>query len=286
MLKGVLPKDVIHLTIRHHAVRHALAVFSVTVVMFVVIGTTGALLWFGENIVSSPSGHVAKIAEAPQPNTTDSAPQPVKPADPPPHDYVIPPVKDGVPPVVTNFQTSDSVVFLTIDDGAFKDPSVAKMMKDNHIKASLFLAKSFIVSNPDFFKQLTDSGSLIENHTITHDLNMSKDMTYDEQKSEICGMADYEEQTYGRRPIFFRPPGGAYTDTMLRAAGACGMRAVVTWIAKANGGSMQYQIGDHLRPGDVVLMHFRPEFKQDMQAFLDAQNAAGLHTELLEDWVN
>jgi hypothetical protein len=63
------------------------------------------------------------------------------------------------------------------------------------------------------------------------------------------------------------------------------MKAVVTWIAKANGGSMQYQIGNGLRPGDIVLMHFRPEFKQDLQAFINAQDAAGLHTELLEDLV-
>jgi peptidoglycan/xylan/chitin deacetylase (PgdA/CDA1 family) len=98
-------------------------------------------------------------------------------------------------------------------------------------------------------------------------------------------MADYVQQQFGRRPIFFRPPGGAYSNTMRRAAADCGMKAVVTWIAKANGGSMQYQIGDHLRPGDVVLMHFRPEFKQDMQAFLDAMTVAGLHTELLENAV-
>ena len=63
------------------------------------------------------------------------------------------------------------------------------------------------------------------------------------------------------------------------------MKAVVLWIAKANGGSMQYQVGNRLRPGDIVLMHFRPEFAQDMQAFVDAEKAAGLHTVLLEDWI-
>jgi len=29
----------------------------------------------------------------------------------------------------------------------------------------------------------------------------------------------------------------------------------------------------------------RPEFQADMQAFLDAEHAAGLHTVLLEDWI-
>lgn len=289
MLARVRPRDVVHITLTHHVTRHVITVILVIIFMLGAIGAVDGLLHFDEAVVTSPSKPSAQIAHtnATKPKPAQK-PTPAKQADPPTpkHDYVIPPVVDGIPPVVTNFPTSDPVVFLTIDDGAFKDPLVIQTIKDNHVKASLFLAQTFITSNPDFFKQITAMGSLIEDHTLTHDLNMETDMTYDQQVSEICGMADYEQQTYGRRPIFFRPPGGAYSDTMLRAAGACGMRAVVTWIAKANGGSMQYQIGDHLRPGDVVLMHFRPEFQQDMKAFIDAQNAAGLHTELLEDWVN
>ncbi len=188
-------------------------------------------------------------------------------------------------PVIANIPTKQNVVFLTIDDGAFKDQSVVDMIKQNGVRASLFLSKAFIASNPDFFKQIISLGSLVENHTIGHDANMAKNQDYDQQKAEICGMANYEAEHYGRRPIFFRPSGGAYSDTMRRAAADCGMKAIVTWIAKANGGSMQYQIGSKLRPGDIVLMHFRPEFKQDMQAFLNAQDAAGLHTELLEDLI-
>ena len=288
MLSRVRAKDIIHLTLSQHHVRHAASVVFVVALMFLVIIGTRALLHIGTHTASSPQNLVVEVAHVDPPKKHEDAPVPVKPADPPPkpaHDYVIPPVVDGIPPVVTNIRTTNPVVFLTIDDGAYKDPSVIKIIKDNNLKVSLFLAKSFIANNPDFFKQIIDLGGLIENHTVTHNLNMVRTMNYEQQKAEICGMADYEAQVYGRRPIFLRPPGGAYSDTMLKAAGACGMRAVVTWIAKANGGSMQYQIGDHLRPGDIVLMHFRPEFQQDMQAFLDAMHAAGLHTELLEDWI-
>jgi peptidoglycan-N-acetylglucosamine deacetylase len=198
-------------------------------------------------------------------------------------DFSIPPIIDGMVPVITNVKTSQNVIFLGIDDGAFKDPSVIDIMKQNHIKASLYLSRFFIASNPSFFDALVLQGSVIEDHTLSHHTAMVTEMSYAEQKAEICGMADYELDNYGHRPLFFRPPGGAYSDTMRRAAADCGMKAIVTWIAKANGGSMQYQIGNKLRPGDVVLMHFRPEFKQDMQAFVDAINASGLHTELLED---
>lgn len=191
---------------------------------------------------------------------------------------------NGYATLVSNIVTKQPVVFLSIDDGSFKDDSVVKMMKDNNIKASLYLAKSFIADNPDFFKQITANGSLVENHSMNHYLDLSK-RSYVAQRAEICGQSDYLLSVYGRRPVFYRPPGGSYNSDTLKAAHDCGMKAVVTWIAKANGGSMQYQIGDKLRPGDIVLMHFRPEFKQDMQAFIDAKDAAGLKVELLEDWL-
>ncbi|MEI6850994.1 MAG: polysaccharide deacetylase family protein [Candidatus Saccharibacteria bacterium] len=198
-------------------------------------------------------------------------------------DYSLPSVQNGMSQVINTVDTDQNVVFLGIDDGAYKDQSVIDIMKQNNIKASLFLTKASIASNPDFFKQLVIQGSYIENHTLSHNTKMIKEMDYEQQKSEICGMADYEQANYGRRPTLFRPPGGAYSDTMRQAAADCGMKTIVNWIAKANGGSMQYQVGNKLRPGDIVLMHFRPEFKQDMQAFVDAMTISGLHTALLED---
>lgn len=224
--------------------------------------------------IQPPTAQVTKTVENSQPSI--KAPVPFV------ADYTLPAAQNGLAPVITTLPTKQKIVFLGIDDGAFKDPSVVTLLQQNHIKASLFLSQLFIANNPDFFKQIVAQGSVVEDHTLHHHTDMTKTESYAEQKSEICGMADYDAKEYGRRPTLFRPPGGAYSDTMRKAAYDCGMKAVVTWIAKANGGSMQYQIGKTLRPGDIVLMHFRPEFKNDLQAFVDAETAAGLHTELLE----
>lgn len=197
-------------------------------------------------------------------------------------DYVLPVAEDGLAPVVWRIPTDLPIVYLTIDDGGTKVQQEIDLIKRHDLKVSLFLADSFIRSDPDFFKSFMTNGASIQNHSLNHDLKMST-QPYEYQKAEICGMADKIEQYYGKRPIFFRPPGGAYTDVTRKAAHDCGMKAVVTWVAKANGGSMQYQVGDGLRPGDIVLMHFRPEFQQDLEAFIAAMKAAGLQTEYLED---
>lgn len=242
-------------------------------------------------VAPTPTRPPARVQVRPQPAQQHIIISQQKPKSTPPRAAVAQPdvhppsTEDGLAPIITSLPTKEPVVFLGIDDGAYKSPDELQMMNDHHIKASLYLSRLFIQENPGFFTDFLKSGNLIENHSLNHYIRTAEIDSYELQKQEICGMADYQQAHYGRRPIFFRPPGGAYSVAMRKAAADCGMRAIVTWIAKANGGSMQYQVGDHLRPGDVVLMHFRPEFRQDMQAFLDAMNAAHLHTELLENWL-
>jgi peptidoglycan/xylan/chitin deacetylase (PgdA/CDA1 family) len=199
-------------------------------------------------------------------------------------DYVLPPIVDGLAPVLTKVPTEQKVVFLTIDDGAVQRDSDLALLKQSGIKASLFLAHKFIAEKPAFYLKYTAAGHLIENHTMTHNLGFIQ-LSYEAQKAEICSMADFAEQQYGRRPVFFRPPGGPYTQATRQAVAACGLKAIVEWEAKANAGGMDYQMGAGLRPGDIVLMHFRPEFPQDLAAVLKAQKAAGLKVVLLEDYL-
>ncbi|MGW1994254.1 hypothetical protein [Embleya sp. NPDC001921] len=71
----------------------------------------------------------------------------------------------------------------------------------------------------------------------------------------------------------------------MRAAGDCGVAHVVHRSAEIQKGRMQFAVGDKLRPGDIVLIHFREEFKEDIQSFIDQTRAAGLTPALLEDYL-
>jgi peptidoglycan/xylan/chitin deacetylase (PgdA/CDA1 family) len=186
-------------------------------------------------------------------------------------------------PVITHVRTTEPVVFLTIDDGAYRDPLQLSLMQENQVRASLFLVNSVVHRYIPFFQTFATAGNPVENHSLSH-RDLTK-LSYDDQVAEICGEADLQAQQFGVRPTLFRPPYGAYNDDTRRAATACGMRAVVTWVARVEQGRVQYQLASHLRPGDIVLMHFRPEFRADLTAFLAAARVAGLRTELLEDWL-
>jgi peptidoglycan/xylan/chitin deacetylase (PgdA/CDA1 family) len=196
-------------------------------------------------------------------------------------DFSLPPIRGGLVPVVTRITTTQPVVFLTIDDGVTKSPEAIALLHQYGYPITMFLAKALMQDNPDYFRQLMREGDFVENHTVSHDTGMST-KPYAYQLAEIRGMQDYAQTTFGRRPVLFRPPGGAYSDTMRRACADAGIRALIDWEAKSNAGHMDYQYGTALRPGDIVLMHFRPEFAADLAAFRAAQLAAGLTVANLE----
>ncbi|MBB6171629.1 peptidoglycan/xylan/chitin deacetylase (PgdA/CDA1 family) [Nocardiopsis mwathae] len=180
--------------------------------------------------------------------------------------------------------TDDPVVFLTIDDGATRDPKMAEVLKDAGVKATFFLTDDYVRQDPDFFRELSqETGSAIENHTIDHpDLARA---SAKEQRRQICSTSDRYEEEFGRRPTLLRPPYGSFDDDTLRAAAECGATHVVHWSAEIDDGRIRFAAGDRLRPGDIVLMHFREQFSADIAAFVAAAEKSGLEPALLEDYL-
>jgi len=57
------------------------------------------------------------------------------------------------------------------------------------------------------------------------------------------------------------------------------------WQARVEAGSMQFQKSDHLRSGDIVLMHFRSSTVADLEAFVKEVENQHLKIGRLEDWL-
>ncbi|MCX4805184.1 polysaccharide deacetylase family protein [Streptomyces sp. NBC_01214] len=162
------------------------------------------------------------------------------------------PVIDRIP-----VPADDKVVFLTFDDGAEKDPEFLKMAADLKLPISMFLTDSVASSDYGHFEKIRDNGSAstINNHTLTHP-NL-RTLSFEAQKKEICGQQERLEKRFGKRPPLFRPPFGNYNDDTLRAASECGVSSLVLWRVSMQINNFQYAEGSALKPGDIVLAHFR-----------------------------
>ncbi|MFF2751991.1 polysaccharide deacetylase family protein [Kitasatospora sp. NPDC058048] len=163
---------------------------------------------------------------------------------------------DGRPPVVYRVPTDDKVVFLTVDDGAEKDPEFSRMAQELGIPLSTYVSDYLARENYGYFRDLHAQGVEINNHTINH--RNLKVLDYETQRQEICNQQDQLEQQIGVRPRLFRPPYGEYNDDTLRAAASCGVEAVPLWNEEAFPDHMEWRYDDQrLHPGDIILTHFR-----------------------------
>ncbi|MFF8374992.1 polysaccharide deacetylase family protein [Streptomyces sp. NPDC015661] len=183
----------------------------------------------------------------------------LKPFAAPPAPPAVKPVvrpAGGPVPVISEIPTREKIVFITIDDGAEKDPEFVRMMKDLDVPVTMFLTDSAIRADYGYFAPLVAQGHGLANHTLTHP-NL-RTLSQEGQRREICGQQTKLKERYGTTPRLFRPPYGNWNEATRAAAGECGVDAIVLWRESMQIKNMQYQRGDRkLHPGDIILAHFR-----------------------------
>jgi peptidoglycan/xylan/chitin deacetylase (PgdA/CDA1 family) len=250
---------------------------------YVTVGVVCALA-----LAACGPGDVPKESAAPKERPTASVtPSPAAPQGPPgvrPRRGEVRPITrtGDLPPVISSIPTRRKVVFLTIDDGWEQDPGFVQQIRDERIPITAFAMRDAVEAKgtPDqaggearyvgagkwrYFRQLRDAGVAVENHTLTHpNLRL---LGRAAQRKEICGTAQLIKKEVGTRPALFRPPFGNYNTDTLLAAKSCGVRAVLLWTATVQpGGKIAYQVPDkRLRPGDILLLHFRPNLARDFR---------------------
>ncbi|WP_074994307.1 polysaccharide deacetylase family protein [Streptomyces prasinopilosus] len=195
-----------------------------------------------------------------------------------------------LPPVFTTVPTEEKIVFLTIDDGAEKDPEFLHMMSELKVPYTAFLSDYVIKGDYGYFEEMRDRGVGLHNHTLNHPYLPG--LSRAGQKREICGMQDVIEERYGDRPVLFRPPFGNYDKDTLRAAKSCGIEYVPLWNEEVFVDRWEYREWDgELRPGDIVLSHFRGRGEWEgtmpdmIRRFLDKVTAEGYAVGRLEDYL-
>jgi peptidoglycan/xylan/chitin deacetylase (PgdA/CDA1 family) len=188
-----------------------------------------------------------------------------------------------VAPMISRVPTSNPVVFFTIDDGLVRDPAVIAFLRDHHIPVTMFPVPAYVHQDPGYFDAIHALGASAQDHTLTHpDLRKLGGAAL---QKEICGVLDDYAARFGARPWLMRPPFGYLSQSVPAVARQCGIRAVVTWRATMNDGRLDVQGGGPLQPGDIILMHFRPDLRGNLEVALNAAQAAGLQPAALEQYL-
>jgi peptidoglycan/xylan/chitin deacetylase (PgdA/CDA1 family) len=208
---------------------------------------------------------------------------PTFPPGPDPQPVPLPTGGDQAP-LFSRLPTTQPVAFLTVDDGWVQAPEQVALMRAANVPFTMFLIAPVAAQAAGFFRQLVAAGGVVGDHTVDHPHLRGRSSAF--QRHQVCDSATTLGQVFGQRPRLFRPPYGEYDATTLRVAHECGYTAVLNWSETVTDGTVAYQTADrHIHPGDIVLLHFQPDFVADVLAALSVMRADGLTPAVLADYL-
>lgn len=190
---------------------------------------------------------------------------------------------DGMAPVIRRVDTTDNVVFLTIDDGIVRDPAAMDFIVENKWPVTLFLVSGEFKEDPAYFARVMEVGGTINSHTLGHPT--LKGMDVDEQAHQICGMTDLISAQLVYAGHLMRPPFGSWDKNTQRATASCGLNAVVLWNSSLWEGHIDIMHRPMLQPGDIFLTHFRKDLLSNLQTLKAWLDWSGFTLGRLQDYL-
>lgn len=148
------------------------------------------------------------------------------------------------------------MVALTYDDGpSIYTPRILKTLKENNSVATFFVVGNRVPMYSDTVKKAYGMGCEIGNHTYEHKILTRADAAGIRNQVSRTNVA--VKKITGTDPIVMRPPGGAVNNMVKSQTGM----PMILWSIDTldwrtrNAASTKTAVLDHVKDGDIVLMH-------------------------------
>ena len=182
--------------------------------------------------------------------------------------------------VTYKVKTKDKVVFITIDDGFYVSKELARVIRRHKVPITTFAMPRLVAREKKWY--LGNKNMTFENHTVNH--RSLTQLSYTQQRKEICRANAQLEKTTKQQPVLFRPPGGNWNEKTKKAIAACGMKHLVMWNVIAEKGVLRMPSGG-LNRGDIILMHYIASTADTLELLLRQIKSDGLKPALLRDYL-
>lgn len=151
-------------------------------------------------------------------------------------------------------------IALTFDDGPhpYYTERILEILRRYNVQVTFFVVGKNAELYPEIVEKIVQDGHEIGNHTYSH-VDLSR-----KNRKEILTEIETAEKTLldliGYVPSILRPPGGAMTNAIKKAAMECGYTLILWSIdtrdwAHTNAEKMLSNIRLHISSGDIILFH-------------------------------
>lgn len=151
-------------------------------------------------------------------------------------------------------------IALTFDDGPHPvmTEKLMTVLKREGVPATFFVVGKMAVRYPGIVEEMAREGHEVANHTFSH-----PNLSHVDTKTLLNELGQTREvirRLTGLDTVYFRPPGGDYTKSMVKAVKKAGYRMILWTVLTndVNGASvevMRHRIMTQSADGAIVLMH-------------------------------
>ena len=142
--------------------------------------------------------------------------------------------------------------------GADKTEKIMEICKEYKVNATFFLTGIWVEAYPDMVKKISDNGFEIGTHSNTHP-DMTK-LSKQQMKLELETCISSIKAITGKEIELFRPPYGAYNDSLIEVAESLGLKTI-QWDVDSldwkglSAVEITNRILNGTRNGSIILMH-------------------------------
>ncbi|KEO80220.1 MULTISPECIES: polysaccharide deacetylase family protein [Paenibacillus] len=164
--------------------------------------------------------------------------------------------------IVWEVPTHRKLIALTFDDGpdGSNTPAILDLLKEYDAKATFFVVGSRVEKLPHLVKREREEGHEVGNHTFLH--SSFQYISRNKALSELDQAQASIVQATGAGTHLFRPPGGSYTDSLVKLSKEKGLKIILwSWHQdtldwrKPGVHRIANKVLRNVRNGDIVLMH-------------------------------
>lgn len=184
-------------------------------------------------------------------------------------------------PVFSGSPARPSVAF-TFDDGpdGMQTQNVLQVLARENVRATFFLTGGSVEWNPSIARETAEAGHELANHGYRHfPMNTVPPLFV---WANVALGNELIRAVTGVRPRWFRPPHGAWDETVVASAAACGLRTVL-WNVMAHDWHPDATVDGIVEriaaagPGSIVLCHDKgPSIAEALRRSISMLRAKGL----------
>lgn len=161
--------------------------------------------------------------------------------------------------IVRKVPTTHKVVALTFDDGPHADstPKLLSVLRQKEVKATMFVLGENVEKHPELLQQMVADGHEIGSHAYSH-VFISK--ISPEERAEQLAKAERVITIAAPKPVLFRPPGGGYSDEIVKEISQRGYRTILWSVdprdwSRPGVNRIVNTVLAQVKPGSIVLLH-------------------------------